>query len=440
MFRIETVSSIDHRNIKSESMSIEYLIERHSIYTRWTKAAAVRNCDCGSWHHQVWLNPPHLRVSMYSGQPLRSTAGVGTLWPLRSSTEASQEAAQRSNPPPPCASPDHETLVGRPESGSNVPLESSRIHAEHLSDARTQNAWTQTPVKQESDASSPAPVCPSIANTNGHPRNPSAEIKIEQADRPEDFGANYSVALPIGQNNTSRQNHGEFRGGSVNAQPQPTIQPNEENEDLSAFLPLGVLNQSTDAEKYSAELSVLEGHRWIRTRVKNDNLRIYVDPKLTRRNNVQKSIKKLRAALKVLISTIDPSTESWEGQRNAIAPDSSKEDEDESLWYIFNTLQDPDPQPDAVKDKWSQQAMLDLLSDDDFSDFGLKTRLHPYQRRSAAAIVQREVQPAHVLDPRLQTYRTPTGQEYYYDREDVCISLEKTLYSEACGGTISYSY
>lgn len=376
---------------------------------------------------------------MYSGQPLRSTAGVDTLWPLRSSTEANQEVAQRSNPPPPCASPDYETLVDPPESGPNVPFEPSRIHAEHSSDARSQNAWTQTPVKQEGDASSPAPVCPSIANTNGQSRNPSAEIKIEQADRPEDFGANYQVALPIGQDNTSRRSHREFSGGSVNVQPQPIFQPNEENEDLSAFLPLGVLNQRTAAEKHSAELSMLEGHRWIRTRVKNDNLRIYVDPKLTRRNNVQKSIKKLRAALKALISTIDSSTESWEGQRKAIAPDSSKEDEDESLWYIFNTLQDPDPQPDAVKDKWSQQAMFDLLSDDDFSDLGLKTRLHPYQRRSAAAIVQREVQPAQVLDPRLQTYRTPTGQEYYYDREDVCISLEKVLYSEACGGTISYS-
>lgn len=65
---------------------------------------------------------------------------------------------------------------------------------------------------------------------------------------------------------------------------------------------------------------------------------------------------------------------------------------------------------------------------------GLKTPLYPYQRRSAATMIQREVQPAQMLDPRLQVYRGPTGQEYYYDRLEGSLVREKRLYSEACGG------
>ncbi|KAJ5414256.1 hypothetical protein N7509_000883 [Penicillium cosmopolitanum] len=250
---------------------------------------------------------------------------------------------------------------------------------------------------------------------------------------------NYPILSKLGQSDDSHRVPAESQGGNLDAQPHSVVsKPDEGSEDLSAFLPLGVLDSKTGTEKYAAEISILEGSSWIRARVKNDNTRIYVDPKLTRRNNVQKSIKKLRAAFKILMSNIDASEESWEGRRKAITKDSDDDsDKDESLWYIFNTLQDPDPRPDLIKDKWSQQAALDLLSGDDFSEFGLKTPLHPYQRRSAAAIVQREVQPAQVLDPRLQAYRTPTGKEYYYDREDACIFLEKALYSEACGGILA---
>ena len=49
-------------------------------------------------------------------------------------------------------------------------------------------------------------------------------------------------------------------------------------------------------------------------------------------------------------------------------------------------------------------------------------------------MIRREVQPRQMLDPRLQVCRTPTGQEYYYDKEEGNIFREKKLYSEACGG------
>lgn len=70
------------------------------------------------------------------------------------------------------------------------------------------------------------------------------------------------------------------------------------------------------------------------------------------------------------------------------------------------------------------------------SVIGLKTPLHPYQCRSAATMIQREVQPRQMLDPRLEVYKTPLGQEYYYDKEEGTLLRSKRIYEEACGGKI----
>ncbi|CEJ62342.1 hypothetical protein PMG11_10843 [Penicillium brasilianum] len=58
-------------------------------------------------------------------------------------------------------------------------------------------------------------------------------------------------------------------------------------------------------------------------------------------------------------------------------------------------------------------------------------------QRSAATMIQREAQPARMLDPRLQAYRTLTEREYYYDKEDAYITLDAGYYSEACGGILA---
>jgi hypothetical protein len=71
--------------------------------------------------------------------------------------------------------------------------------------------------------------------------------------------------------------------------------------------------------------------------------------------------------------------------------------------------------------------------------FGLKTALYPYQRRSAATMIQREVQPAQYLDLRLQPHRNPAGEKYYHDREEGIIQREKRLYSEACGPPVDHT-
>ncbi|KKK19463.1 hypothetical protein ARAM_004136 [Aspergillus rambellii] len=184
----------------------------------------------------------------------------------------------------------------------------------------------------------------------------------------------------------------------------------------------------------SAEIVSLEKHNWIRTTT-----------------HLYPQSPQLCYALKTVISRVDPSPGVWNGEQfshERVSPVASATAEDESLWYIFNTLRDPNPQVETMKNPYAKQAMQDLLSVTGSKDAetngqsytgvpGLKTPLYPYQRRSAAAMIQREVQPDQMLDPRLQVCTSPTGQEYYYDKEKGSVIKEKKMYSEACGGILA---
>lgn len=234
---------------------------------------------------------------------------------------------------------------------------------------------------------------------------------------------------------------------------ESTPESDDSSDDLDLYIPVGVLRRlnahenvdpttAKSATILEKEVTKLENHNWVHTRgyAYPDNLdwcykRVYVLPDDVGRKTISR-YSELRTAFKTVMSKIDPSPEAWEGEFHednpAPVPDRA---EDESLWYIFNTLQDPAPQVETMRDPYARRAMEELL-DDTSSVAGLKTALYPYQRRSAATMLQREAQPTLVLDPRLQTCHTPTGQEYYHDKEEGSIIREKRLYSEACGGKL----
>ncbi|KAL1851553.1 hypothetical protein Plec18170_006372 [Paecilomyces lecythidis] len=234
-------------------------------------------------------------------------------------------------------------------------------------------------------------------------------------------------------------------------------------ENLDNYIPVGVLRRDDGSASGGSgfpetELASLEKHNWIRTTTHTFNsesdgsdgsyLRVYVLPDDSGHRFVPRSSSSLRRALKTVVSKVDGSLDAWEGRLPGNERKSPASAEDESLWYIFNTLQDPSPNVEEVRDQYARRAMEDLLSTTDPVDgqpygcsfvVGLKTPLHPYQRRSAATMVRRESQPAQTLDPRLQTYACPTGGEFYYDKEEGSIVREKRLYSEACGGILAES-
>lgn len=232
-----------------------------------------------------------------------------------------------------------------------------------------------------------------------------------------------------------------------NAQPpeaepprQDAVQCHGQPGDLSRFIAAGTIAKVAVSEDSALQqaLELLKANHWIHVHFHNHgpNVRIQVDPRMAHRNNTQRSVSKLREALKIMMAKIDRSPGAWEDRLQAQNPETvmSTGEDDESLWYIFNTLEDPQPRVDLMRDDWSRKAMQYLLSNEDFSDLGLKTRLYPYQGRSAAMMVQREAQPARMLDPRVQACQSPEGGEYYYDKEDGFITLQKDMYDEAVGG------
>jgi hypothetical protein len=218
-------------------------------------------------------------------------------------------------------------------------------------------------------------------------------------------------------------------------EPPDTVMPEH-------YIPAGVLAKSTNRYPGS-EIALLEKHEWICTRSLGDsnNVQVFVLPQqksISRPNKGGVSETAIESALKLVMSMIDSSPEAWNGSVDAHASllaNTQRDAEEESLYYIYNTLQDPEPNLDQVTDPFSQAAMEELLDD---SVRGLKTTLYPYQRKSAAAMVQREAQPALMLDPRFQPWQGPTGLEFYYDKVNGSILREKIYYPEACGGGYSY--
>ncbi|EEH40661.2 hypothetical protein PAAG_02637 [Paracoccidioides lutzii Pb01] len=238
-------------------------------------------------------------------------------------------------------------------------------------------------------------------------------------------------------------------------------------EDLSHFIPVGVLKRYEPANNHKlsaadhgwtsaypyGEVCRLEQNNWIQTSVCTNAkfpawsaVRVYVLPDDIGRKHIQRSSGALRRCFKLVMSKLDSSSEAWNGRFNPYTQQNVGSAEEESLFYIFNTLESPNPEVEKVSDPHARAAIEEVLwtqgdypgeSDEDMGVVGLKTRLYAYQRRSAAYMIQRESEPAKSLDPRLQAMRGPTGQPFYYDKEEGNIFREKRLYAEACGGILA---
>ncbi|KAI0459590.1 SNF2 family N-terminal domain-containing protein [Xylaria acuta] len=100
----------------------------------------------------------------------------------------------------------------------------------------------------------------------------------------------------------------------------------------------------------------------------------------------------------------------------------------------FNQVPSPDPRPDAVSDpelRWVMQCLLESQVP------GLTTTLYPYQGRSAAKMLQRELEPGRAIDPRLRPALDQAGQTWYCDDVSGVVLKEPRFYDEARGGILA---
>ncbi|KAI9839561.1 MAG: hypothetical protein M1819_002187 [Sarea resinae] len=170
-------------------------------------------------------------------------------------------------------------------------------------------------------------------------------------------------------------------------------------------------------------------------------VRIWILPDDVGRGILQRSDRSLRRCLKALLCEVDVCKSSWAATYSeTYAPKHIIDETDDkslsSLYYLYNTMPSPKPDPHWVHDRFVQAAMSDLLDGDGFID-GLKTSLYPYQCRSAALMLQKESMPKFQLDPRLHPTISANGSVYYFDYQSGDILREPRLYEEVRGGILA---
>ena len=191
----------------------------------------------------------------------------------------------------------------------------------------------------------------------------------------------------------------------------------------------------------------LADNRWIRVYVRKHQkardfvtIRVSVLPDDIGRRYVDRSNAYLRKVLVKLVNELDKSLDAWEGFNEVdhpIKPYSFESSNNDSLFYLFNTLPSPASLPSPVSCPISDNAIRSVFGSIKLP--GLQTRLYTYQKRTVATMIKREVEPARALDPRLVSLQGPTRQAFYYDKETGVLLRDGRKYDEARGGILGES-
>jgi SNF2 family DNA or RNA helicase len=168
------------------------------------------------------------------------------------------------------------------------------------------------------------------------------------------------------------------------------------------------------------------------------SLRLYVKPDDVDRSRWSETLRaEYRRFIKQTLGYVDRSSLTWDGlwdQHSRMETYLETATDQESLFYIFNTLDSPRPSLERVGDPYARRSITDVLQG---TVQGLRTEMYPYQQRSAAMMIQRETYPIMSLDPRSSLYRGPTGQAFYLDKEEGEIRSDPYLYDEPKGGILA---
>jgi hypothetical protein len=195
-------------------------------------------------------------------------------------------------------------------------------------------------------------------------------------------------------------------------------------------------------------LSKLTAAGWIRILERRSDLddryiiyRIYILPSDVGLRFIDRDSKKLLSALQSLVANVDVSPSTWNGHYlggTEVKFDPWASRDEGSLFYMFNKLPSPCPDPSKVKEKYAREAVEDILDASSTSSLiGLKTSLYPYQRRSAALMLQRESVSTLSLDPRLEPRTAPDGSLFYFGSRDLQFNRNPRYYEASRGGILA---
>ncbi|KAH0276652.1 hypothetical protein KCU91_g3726, partial [Aureobasidium melanogenum] len=202
---------------------------------------------------------------------------------------------------------------------------------------------------------------------------------------------------------------------------------------------LATLTEPGLSEQNALDIEKLLARRRIRVFVSIPSravLRIYVLPSDVGHRFLQQD-RGLDTHLFSLIRNLDVSPSAWNGQ-----PDVQESfemyatGEEGSLYYLFNNVPSPNPTSERITSHFHREVMLDLL-DHQYQMPGLKTILYPYQRNSAAQMLQRECEDRLELDPRLEKRTALDGTTFYYEPWDVSFFRSPRFYESCKGGILA---
>ncbi|QUC18769.1 uncharacterized protein UV8b_03010 [Ustilaginoidea virens] len=170
-------------------------------------------------------------------------------------------------------------------------------------------------------------------------------------------------------------------------------------------------------------------------------VRVHVLPDDAQHEVAERAMHGLEKARKRLLRLLDYSRSTWEGTSTALigknspfAPKDGAGEQDYTLLQVFNTIPSPVPDQSLVSKALFRDAMNDLLHG---AITGLTTDLLPYQRRSTAAMLQKESDPGVVLDPRLLTMESQDGSTYFMDPVVGTVLREPRYCDNVAGGILA---
>ncbi|KAF5017638.1 hypothetical protein F66182_10412 [Fusarium sp. NRRL 66182] len=218
----------------------------------------------------------------------------------------------------------------------------------------------------------------------------------------------------------------------------------------SRFLPLDLETSLSKVHRLDPYIKLYRAS-WIRLDfgvLANDaeqgTLRVYLLPDDVLRRAVDRSDPSLWKARHIVLNQLNYSNEAWCGNlgtewlesprlHESALPNETLE-ENMSLLQLFNKIPSPDPDINSIDEPYSKSAIYSLLNG---TVSGLTSELYPYQRRSSALMLQKEIQPENVLDPRLIHVQDQEGRGWFFDPVAGTVLKEPRYYEGVSGGILA---